>query len=462
VHEDCNVIVNVFDVQNNNIIKMKLDDVVKRITVRELPEHFEIEAVKALAIAVRTSIVKRLKMFDGMSSEDYKGADISTSMKGCRELTDFNLLKEAVGSDFDNMYELSCRAAEDTSGLIITCGGRPILADYHLSCGGGTENSEDVLGNTIMYFRKVLCKYCAGSPHWESTVDITVKELEEKLDTKLSQDSSIWGPKIEGIIDDIERDDTGRVRKIKIGGRYFTGREIRKLLSLNSSRFGWDPVVIRFKIRGHGTGLGMCLYGANVMARNGSTFEEILNYYYTNITIEKIDTAGAGNPLRGKVFVIDPGHGGELGDDEAGPSGLREKDVNLYIAQRLAEYLEKNGASVKLTRYTDEDISLPKRVEMINNIRPNFVISIHQNSFFAPGVSGTEVYFYRGDIEGEKMGKNILNNIVKSMGTVNRGNRNADFYILRESKVSSVLVECMYISNPEEERKLRCDEIKMI
>lgn len=460
MHEDCSIMVNVFEEQSNSIVKMKLEEVVERITARELPGRFEIEAAKALAVAIRTSVVKKLKIFDGAGWGGDKGADISTSMSGCKELTDFNLLKEVVGSEFNNIYELACKAAEDTSGLIVTCGGRPISADYHLACGGGTENSEDVLGNTIMYFRKVLCKYCSDSPYWESTVDIPVKELEEKLNTKALKGGSVSGPEIEGVIEDVYRDDTGRVRRIKVGGRSFTGGEIKKLLGLNSSRFGWDPVVIRFKVRGHGSGLGLCLYGANTMAKSGKNYEEILNYYYTNIAVENIDIAGSGNPLKGKLFAIDPGHGGESEGDEAGPSGLREKDVNLYIALRLAEYLKKNGAEVKLTRDGDLDVPLPKRVEMINGIRPNFVISIHQNSFFAPGVSGTEVYFYRGDCDGEKMGRIILDNIVKTIGTVNRGNRNADFYILRESKVSSVVIECMYITNPEEERKLKDNNIK--
>lgn len=460
MHADQNIEINVFDEQKKELLKFKLSDVVRRITTQELPDNFEKEAVKALTIAVRTTVAKRLRMFDGMGCEKYRDADICTGMRGCSSITDIDSLREAVGLRFDEYYSLACTAEEDTAGLIITCGGRPIAADYHLVCGGGTENSEDVLGNRVMYFRKVLCKYCSDSPNYESTVDIPVREIEDKLKVKTVKESSLFGPKIEDAIDEIERDETGRVRKVRIGGKVFTGVELKNLLGLNSSRFGWDPVVIRFKVRGRGHGLGMCLYGANSMAKEGKSFSEILNYYYTNISIDDIDLAGKEVPLKGKIFVLDPGHGGEGGDDEKGPTGLREKDVNLYIAKRLAGHLEKNGARVILTRDRDEDVSLPARIEMINNIRPNFLISIHQNTFFAPGVSGTEVFYYRGDHEGEKISSLILENIVKAIGTSNRGIKQADFFILRESKVSSIVVEAMYISNPKEEQRLKEDGIK--
>jgi len=460
MHTDHDIVVTVFDELNGNITRMKLDEVVKRITARELPDSFEAEAVKALAVAIRTSVVKRLKVFDGVGCEKYKGADICTGMKGCSDITNLDLLKKAIGDGFESINYRVCTAVDDTSGLIATCGGRPIAAEYHLTCGGGTENSEDVLGNRVMYFRKVLCKYCSNSPLWENMVDITMKDFEDKLKVKTVKDSSIWGPELEGVIEEIERDETGRVRKVKIGGKYFTGGEVKSMLGLSSSRFGWDPLVLRFRVRGEGSGLGMCLYGANNMAKEGRIYTDILKYYYTNINIENIEIAGDEVPLKGKTFIIDPGHGGENGDDEKGLTGLREKDVNLYIAKKLAENLEMSGAIVKLTRSEDVNMPMPKRMELINSIRPNFVISIHQNSFFAPKVSGTEIYFYRGDYEGEKMGKLILENIVKCLNNVNRGSRNADFSILRESKVSAIVVECMYITNPDEEGQLREDGVK--
>jgi SpoIID/LytB domain protein len=460
MHTVYSVCINVFDEKSGSMSRLEIDDAVARITAHELPDSFEMEAVKALAVAVRTTLVKRLRAYDGIGCERHRDADICTHMKGCGEILDMDSLKEYVGNKFDDIYNLSCMASRETSGLIITCRGRPIDASYHLVCGGGTENSEDVLGNQVMYFRKVLCGYCSDSPYWESMVDITAEELEDKLKVRISRGSSVSGSEIEGTIEEIERDETGRVRRIKIGGRYFSGLEVKNLLGLKSSRFGWDPMVIRFKVRGSGNGLGMCLYGANTMAREGRTCDDILKYYYTNISIGSMDAADEGTPLKGKIFVIDPGHGGEQGDDEKGTRGLLERDVNLDIALKLAGFLEGSGAEVVLTRYADEYLPLPRRVQVVNSLRPNFFISIHQNSFFAPGVSGTEVYYYRGDREGERLAGMILRNIVKAMGTTDRGCGNADFYLLRESKVSSIVVECMYITNPEEEEKLGDEKVR--
>lgn len=460
MHNDCDITVNIYDEQNSCIVREGLDNIVKRITAAELPDSFEIEAVKAMAVAVRTTVVKTLKMFDGIGCDKYRGADICTGTKGYRCITNTDLLKKSLGDRFELYYNLACKAAEETSGIIMTFGRRPVSARFHSTCGGGTENSEDVLGNRVMYFRKVLCSYCTASPSWENTVDIPVEELERKLNIKMERGSSIFGPQVEGSIDSIERDETGRVRKIRIGGKSFTGIEVKNLLGLSSSRFGWDPAVIRFRVRGTGDGLGMCLYGANGMAGEGKGYMDILKYYYTGVDVEPFDLIGEGVPLKGKVFVLDPGHGGIDSDDEKGPSGLREKDVNIYVVKKLAQYLEKDGARVILTREDDEQVSLQARVEMVNNIRPNFLISIHHNAFFSPGVSGTEVYCYRGDFEGERISRTILDNIVKAMGTINRGCKYADLYILRGSKVSSIVVECMYITNPAEEKRLMDDSTR--
>ena len=269
MHTDRDIWINIFDEQNEKMARLQLCYAVKRVVTCELPDIFEMEAVKALAVAVRTTIVKRLRMFDGVGCEKYPGADISTGMNGYGEIANIELIRKNVGKRFDEFYNIACTASDITSGTIITCGGRPITADYHLTCGGGTENSEDVLGNRVMYFRKVLCKYCSNSPYWESTVDIPVKEIEDKLNVKIFKSSSISGPESEGIVDRIDRDETGRIRSIRIGGRFFTGKQIKDILGLNSSRFGWDPVAIRFNVRGSGEGLGMCLYGANSMAQQG-------------------------------------------------------------------------------------------------------------------------------------------------------------------------------------------------
>ncbi len=457
---DCETWIRIFDEKNKSIIKLELGEMVKRITAHEVDKNFHIEAVKALAVAIRTTIARNLSMFDGQGCCGNIEADVCTSMKGCDCISGMDLLKEALKDRFDECWSLAQRAVDDTKGMIIKCGGKPIKAEYHLACGGGTQNSEDVYGNSVMYFRKVLCNYCRGSLYYENIVDIPVKEIEDKLHVKCSNGSPVSGPKIEGMIDEIEREETGRVRKIKIGGKYFTGNEIKELLGLNSSRFGWDPLVLRFRVRGTGNGIGMCLYGADSMAREGRSYFDILKYYYTNIDIEKIDLVNDEKPLEGRIFVIDPGHGGVYSDEEKGLLGVRESEVNLYIAKKLRGYLEQSGAKAILTRTDDVEMSLPARVEMVNSIRPNFLISIHQNWFYTSGISGTEAFFYRGDKDGENMSRMIVDNIVKSLGTVNRGSKYADLYLLRESKISSVVVECMYLSNPLEEKKLSDEKVK--
>src|SRR5690606_34074720 len=115
---------------------------------------------------------------------------------------------------------------------------------------------------------------------------------------------------------------------------------------------------------GKGDGLGLCQYGANAMAEEGIGAEEILKYYYTGVEIKKIKNPCINKPLKGKLILIDPAHGGEDSDDYIGKQGLREKDVNLSIALYLEKELETLGAKVYLTRREDKIVHLNDRAQM--------------------------------------------------------------------------------------------------
>jgi stage II sporulation protein D len=455
-HRDLKI--SVYDVNNDEIYTIPLESLVAEVLASQIPVEFDIEALKAQAVIVRTNILRQSPLYDGSGCQLHPGATICNT-DHCIKWLSVEELKDKWQDRFDENWNKMLKAVESTRGEFLSVNQNPIKAYFHLCCGGATENSENIIDNRVVYLRKVLCDYCKDSPYWEDERDITVDEMEERLGVKIKQPSPVKASPIEGLIDEIDRDQEGRIRSIRIGGKYFKGSDVKELLGLSSTRFGWNPVILRFYTRGRGHGLGMCQYGADAMAKEGSSYKEIIDYYFTGVKILSVKEFDQNKPLKGKVFVIDPGHGGDS-KDNVGPKGLREKDVNLDIALQLSEFLQEAGAKAYLTRKDDREILLSSRAEMANSIRPHFFISIHQNGFYNQAVSGTEIYYYNGDKEGERLGRMIMLQLVEDVGAINKGVKTANFYILREAKVRSVLLELFYITNPEEEEKLKLKEYR--
>lgn len=451
--------IRIYDYKTEQIYERPMDELIKEMVAAQMPISFEIEALKAQAILARTYIVRKAKIFGGEGCPQQREVDFC-SCENAGNWVSKETWKTIWGCDFEKNWEKIDRVVQETKNQIVTISNKAIDPRYHSTCGGATENSERIENNKIIYLRKVLCGYCQESPEWREVKQLTLQEVEEKLDVRLSALSPLKGAAIEGVIEDVERDEQGRIVSLRIGGKTFTGVEVMGLLGLNSTRFGWKTVVFQFETQGKGDGLGLCQYGANQMAINGKKVDEILNYYYTGIQIKEFEKPSINKPLQGKIFVVDAGHGGDNQEDVCGPTGLREKDVNLSIGRKLAALLREAGAEVYETRTEDIYVPLSKRAELANYIRPNFFLSIHQNDFANPNISGSQIYYYRGDKDGEALAVDILKKLSQKLGTADRGAKIADFYILREVRISALQIEVAYITNREEEEKLKDEEFR--
>ncbi len=454
--EDKKIYINIYDKGQDKIVTKELEEMVKVLLAWSVPISFHMEALKAQSIIIRTNLVREMKVYGGYGCIENKEADISSAY--FKEALPLENYKELWEGNYEGYLEKLGVAVEETEGSVILFNNKPIDARTHLVCGGSTENSEGVEGNVVQYLRKVLCAHCQGSPYFINHKDIPLQEVEKKLGVKLTRDDVLNAASIDDIIDDVVRDEDGRVIKIKIGGKEFKGKEVMDKLKISSTRFSWRPELIRFFTLGEGDGLGLCQYGSNTMACSGRTAEEILKYYYTGVEIKKIKNPSIHKPLKDRILVIDPGHGGEESDDYTGMQGLREKDVNLSIALYLKEELKNLGATVYLTRETDEMVHLNDRAIMANDIAPDFFISIHQNYFSHPSKSGTEIYYFRGDGRAKALGREIMIALNEDLKTLDKGIKQADFFLLRQVMVSSIHLETAYISNPVEEKMLMEEE----
>ncbi|MHB1392734.1 MAG: N-acetylmuramoyl-L-alanine amidase [Clostridia bacterium] len=436
----------VYDCEKNISVSMELNELTARIASYNTVGEHEFELLKAFAVMARTELARKTFIYSGNGCENHKGCDICTDPGHCLE---YGIADVEVSQA---VYE----AVAATDREIMIFEGRPIKPFFHYRCGGATENSENVLGNRITYLRRVLCSFCKENSDSRSDMYFTLHELEELLKTKINKPEGIYY-NIQGMFEDIEVDDQGKINRIKIGTKIFKGTEVRELLKLNSTRFDYIPVKFLVKCIGTGHGLGLCQCGANEMARSGKSYQEILRYYYTGVSFGQMEIPDPSKPLKGVRFVLDAAHGGEGCEDNKGSTGIREKDVNLEIVLKLKDLLEYQGAEVYLTRDRDVGMVLSDRTALSNGKRPDFFLSVGQNSFPNPTASGTEIYFYRGDSHGEKLSRLIIKELSESLGLKNRGARTAEFYLLREVKASAVMVQLLYISNPQDE-KLLCDQ----
>ena len=427
-----------YDHEKELVRSMESDELTARITSCNAAGVDEPELLKVFAVMARTELARKILLYGGKGCENHKGCDICTETGHCLE---YGLVETGVPQE---VYE----AVASTGREIIVFEGRPIRPFFHYRCGGATENSENVLGNRITYLRRVLCSFCKEKEDSGSDRYFTVSELEKLLRTRFSKPEGVYYS-IEGMFEDIEVDEQGKINKIKIGSKSFRGTEVRELLKLNSTRFDYVPVKFLIRCIGTGHGLGLCRCGAREMAKLGMGYREILKYYYTGISLEQMELPDVKKPLRGIRVVLDAAQGGDECDDSKGASGLREKDVNLNIVLELKDLLDMQGAEVFLTRNNDVKMALSDRADFSNEKRPDFFLSIGQNSFSNSSASGTEIYYYRGDSQGKKLSNLIMEELVKSLGIKNRGVRIAEFFLLREVKSSAVLIQLLYISNPQ-------------
>ena len=174
---------------------------------------------------------------------------------------------------------------------------------------------------------------------------------------------------------------------------------------------------------------------------------------YVPSEISKVNLESRGAQPRGyyKVF-IDAGHGGT--DPGALGYGYRESDLNLQVAKKVESKLKSKGIDVKMSRSSDIFYSLSERAEMANDYGADAFVSIHQNSAEAKSANGIETYYNRNKEEDKPLSNDIQTQVISQTGANNRGVKNAEFTVLVKSKMISALVECGFITNELEVKKL--------
>ncbi len=168
------------------------------------------------------------------------------------------------------------------------------------------------------------------------------------------------------------------------------------------------------------------------------------------------------------VIVVDAGHGG-FDPGKVGVNNTLEKDINLAIAKKVENLLKESGYVVHMTRTEDRALcegnesrkkmtDMQNRVALIDEVKPALAVSIHQNSFSA-GTRGAQVFYYRGAEKSKALAAALQNTICEVVGDDNHRveKANDSYYMLKKTSCPFAIVECGFLSNPEEEALL-CDE----
>lgn len=250
---------------NGDVINIGLTEYLVGVVAGEMPASFPIEALKAQAVVARTYTMKSLqigrKLTDSTSTQVYK---------------DNNQLRNLWGNDYDRYYQRIYDAVTSTDNICVYYNGDYIDAVYHSTSNGYTEDAVNVWGNSIPYLQTVAST-------WDQNVSSYLKII-----TKEESDIiSILGLDNLDEIQILERNNSGRVEKVQIGNKIFSGVELRNMLGLRSTDFEIikNNNIITITTKGYGHGVGMSQYGAKGMAEQGYSYREILNHYYTNVNI---------------------------------------------------------------------------------------------------------------------------------------------------------------------------------
>ncbi|MBQ2676137.1 MAG: stage II sporulation protein D [Clostridia bacterium] len=260
-----------YDIKSKKTLKLSPLEYTVGVVASEIPASFDTEALKAQAVAAYTVALHFNK-------------DLSNDPEKHQGYIDSVARKEKWGSKFDEYEKKVTDAVKSVLMQKITYNNKPILAVYHAISGGKTESAQTVWGKNYDYLVPVESAGDVLAPDYISKITYTKDEfisMATALGLKLSGEVSSF-------ISTPTCTDSGTVKSYKLGGKTFTGQQMRKAFSLRSANFELSAAdnKLVFTVRGYGHGVGLSQYGANYMAQQGSDYKEILKWYYKGCEIQ--------------------------------------------------------------------------------------------------------------------------------------------------------------------------------
>jgi len=264
-----------------DIMEMPMEMYLIGVVAAEMPASFEMQALMAQAVAARTDALHKMHVAPRPSHPD---ADVCGDYRCCVAFSSSEALYERWGDNY--IYNLTriINAVTMTDGVFLAFEGQPIMAVFHASSAGMTETSGNVWISDRPYLLSV------ESPETEDLVPgfvgaVTVSNSDFAETVLQNFPDAVFGDDEDAWITDINYTDSGRIAYITLGGVPVRGTVLRSMFGLRSTAVSIErsDSDIVFITAGHGHGVGMSQHGANIFAKNGKTYREILLAYYTGV-----------------------------------------------------------------------------------------------------------------------------------------------------------------------------------
>ena len=270
-------------------VELSVEEYLQGVLRGEMPAAFHMEALKAQTVAERPYLYYQMA---AGAKPSHPQADVCTDPSCCTAYLTEAAAREKWGAAFEECNEKILEAVSSTDGQVMYYGGEPIMAVFPSSSAGVTATSGEVWTADLPYLVSVESPESADTvPNYYSVKTFTASEFREMFSA--AYPTAKWGEKTGEWVSDVVRTDTGRVESATIGGVEVSGQDLRRIFSLRSTSFTIEAGEgdITFRVTGYGHGVGMSQYGANALAQEGKTWREILQWYYTGITIEDYTTS---------------------------------------------------------------------------------------------------------------------------------------------------------------------------
>lgn len=282
--EDEGAYISVMSSSTGKTEKIKLREYIIGSVAAEMPANYHTEALKAQAVASYT-YAKKVSEQNEKYKESYLGeADITDSPDTHQGYIDEKRRKEKWGDNFEEYEKKISNAVDEVFGYFMTYNGDTALAVYHSNSAGRTQSAKTLWGTDIPYLSSVESPGDKLSPDYITTQKFDENEfrkLAKSCDINLDGDAEEW-------VGELTKAESGYVISVRLGSTEVSASKFREEFGLRSCCFDVDYADDNFTVTcyGYGHGAGMSQYGADYMARQGSTWREILRHYYKGIEFD--------------------------------------------------------------------------------------------------------------------------------------------------------------------------------
>ena len=251
----------------NEEITLDMTDYLVGVVSAEITPLYSEEAIKAQAVAAHTYALYNQQ----------KGVTLTDDYKKHQAYISPEEAKEKWGDKYEIYSKKIASCVNEVKDKIITYDGEIILPAFFALSSGKTENSGDIWSESLPYLVSVTSQGDTLSPDLISEKAVSREEFEKFTGFQISENP----------VFSLECTDAGAVKKLTIDGKDFDGDDVQRAFSLRSNNFTltYSENQFTFTVTGNGHGVGMSQYGADFMARQGSTYEEILKHYYTGVEV---------------------------------------------------------------------------------------------------------------------------------------------------------------------------------